>query len=207
MARQSREKRFRLADRYYILMFASQAPGNPPEESHTFAVFVRETPHSPTSSSFGGDRIISWLPDSLPIKPFGSPVKGRGYSLKETLTWALGIGKVWGWGAFEIKQELYDKATRRVDQLESGSVKYVMIDDAFGSRPNRATNCIHALSDLGITPYLLLTGMKWGRRASVSVLRYFLRNQLIIEPLTTTPAVATYCGMDGVDIIWVSDLR
>jgi hypothetical protein len=199
----SRRRKFRLADKYHMIMLASQAPRNPPDKSHTFALFVREVPQrSGSSSAFKGDRIISWLPEALPIEPFGNPVTGKDYSVAATLSWALEIGRVWAWGAYQIKQELYEKASRRADQLASGGVKYVMIDDAFGSRPNHATNCIHAASDLEITPYLLLTGMKWGIRGSLAVLRYYRRNRLILDPLVTDPAVATHFGLDDYPITW-----
>ncbi len=87
--------------------------------------------------------------------------------------------------------------------MATGSVKYVMIDDAFGSRPNQATNCIHAASDLGITPYLFLTGMKWGKRASFAVLKYYRSNGLLIEPLAVNPAVIDHWGLDKVNVTWL----
>lgn len=190
-------------EKYHLIMFASSAPPrNPPKKSHTFAGFVREVPAPDGSSSFQDEFVISWLPEKLPITPVGPPVVGRNYPLDETLAWAL-TGKVWAWGAYEIKQELFDNAWKRAIQLQSGSVEYAMIDARPGWRPNRVTNCIHAASDLGITPRLLKTGTKHGQDASLAVLRYFNRNEMLVKPLVTNPDVARHFGLENFPITWL----
>jgi hypothetical protein len=188
-------------------MFAAQTLVNRPVESHTWGAFVRETPIPNSQESELDDaNIISWLPRTLVIEPFGGPEPGTNLDLPTTLKWAFEVKNrnVYAWGPFEIKEMLLEHAAERASQLEGGSVEYVMIDDAFfGSRPNKATNCIHAVSDLDLTSQLLFTGVEHGRSASQAVLNYFKRHGWVINPRVVHPDIATRLDLDKYpDIKW-----
>lgn len=136
--------------RYYMTIFAYQdVPYLMPHTAHTFAVFVKETPGSLEIKH------ISWLPSNLKVEMHRGPGPGVNHHWKESI--ALGRN-VMRWGPVEIQQELYERAEKRVEYLESGEVSYVALDNspirrtrksAHENKGNAAINCIHAVTDLG----------------------------------------------------------
>jgi hypothetical protein len=179
----------------YMMVFGAQRPFNPPGFAHTFAVFLR----------VHGDVVkradpMSWVPTSLKIRFLAPPEPGKNLPLMETLDWLQKImgarGWICAWGPLEIEHVLYDKALTRIKQLGAGRIQYVVLDGPY--RPDRATNCIHALSDLGLTARLLGTGWKRGESASRAVVEYFRR--WIINPTTTYPELARQLGLDAYEI-------
>ena len=70
-----------------------------------------------------------------------------------------------------ITEVFYQSALDRIAQLDTGAAKYTMID-RLSTRADKATNCIHALSDIPVAVAaapLLDTGIKYGFSASVAV--------------------------------------
>ncbi len=169
-------------DLCYMVVFGSEQDPIKPDHSHTFAAFLRvvQAIGSGQSSFSPGQReclSISWLPQTkVIVTPRPIPETGENFSLIETLNWLTQPDDpdvpmhVYAWGPFRICPELYNHAAHRVEQLESGTINYIVEDLLF--RPNCATNCIHALSDLGLTIYLLHTLLSHGREASCKVVHY-----------------------------------
>ncbi|MFO0966479.1 MAG: hypothetical protein U0793_12960 [Gemmataceae bacterium] len=159
-------------DAHYLIVFACQRRLNLPNFAHTFATFahvVRDggVPRLDDEQSFS----ISWLPRSLDISFFGAPTIGGNIGLDVTLRWVRKRGaQSSAWGPFRIKPDLHRRARERADYLAGGVPQFVVLDGR--TRPDRAFNCIHALSDLGLTKELLGTGIAYGNRASRKVARY-----------------------------------
>lgn len=195
----------RAEDRYYMLMFASQANPNIPPASHTFALFVKVNGlgHPPVQGQIE-TTIISWMPASLRIEPLErNPEPGKNFSLAETLQWSATVNAtVSMWGPYPIKKELYDMAVKQVQHLNSGRVQYLCLDKKW--RGKGATNCIHAVSDLDVTQPLLRTGLARGNEASEIVLSHFdphilpsrESNRWLVDRLGLNPAVIRFINPD-----------
>ncbi len=163
----------------YMVVFGSERRPNVANHAHTFAAFLQ----TPDDASLDPGTIkplsISWLPRTLVIKPLElNPEPGGNLELIETIDWVLkpdpedpGVETyLYAWGPFRIVPLLCEHAEARASELDLGRVQYVVEDFLF--RPHRATNCIHALSDLGLTTCLLHTLGSHGREASWKVLHY-----------------------------------
>ncbi len=185
----------------YMVVFGSQRQPNVPEHSHTFAAFLRCTAGAEPVPVEDKPLSISWLPRTKVIVPWRlTPEPGRNFELTETMNWVLGpdpedpgaASSLYAWGPFRIGSILRAHADARAEELGSGWVEYVVVDLAF--RPNRASNCVHALSDLGLTTCLLHTLGSYGREASWKVVHYL--GPWIQKPSQTYPDVRTLFGLD-----------
>ena len=163
----------------YMMVFGSERHPNVPAHSHTFAAFLRLIPGAGPGPGEGEPLTISWLPRTRIIVPLQlRPEPGWNFELIETLNWIFeadpsdpGVTTyVYAWGPFRINPILRDHAAARIAELGSGGIEYVVEDLLF--RPHIATNCIHALSDLGLTNLLLHTLGSHGREASWKVVHY-----------------------------------
>lgn len=169
-------------DRFFLMMFASQQqPTNWPNTTHSFCALVKAS---------GADRqpiayetlVYSWLPAKLDnwIEE-RLPEPGRNYGLDDTIRWALNTVKadVFAWKPLVITPTFYELASIRVKFLNSGRLKYTLIDNLFW-RPKKVSNCIHAVSDT-LAPQFpkLLTGFRHGIAASQYVLDYFTKYNMI----------------------------
>jgi hypothetical protein len=74
------------------------------------------------------------------------------------------------WGPYRIRRTLYNQAVEQEARLKSGRVLYKAVDRWF--RPGVASNCIHAVSDLGADNGLLESGQAAGDAASRQVVRH-----------------------------------
>jgi hypothetical protein len=186
-----------------MVVFGSQRHPNWPRFSHTFAAVVRarDDGNGPTVLD---DHTISWLPVTMVIHPLATrPEPGKDFALKTTLDWVCRRfpriqSKITAWGPFRIEQRLYQAVVARYQQLGIGSVEYIAADKRF--RPDRATNCIHALSDLQLTAYLLRTYALHGRAASLRVLNYFNSLGLLVDPAVVYPWVSDHLGLGSYPI-------
>ena len=166
---------------FFIILFAYQTPLNIPRASHTAATFVKTNASGDPIEAF----TISWLPTRLKgearedISLFQQPEPGSNFTLAETMR--LGYSRrrtVTRWGPFQVRPEFYQQAARQYHFLNSGAVRYTVLDDsvrgpAFGGVPGGAVNCIHAVSDsFGTQP--LRTGTLRGNPATEAVLAHFL---------------------------------
>jgi hypothetical protein len=161
-------------DRFYMMIFASQAAPNIVRHSHTFAVFAKASGRGQFPDDYQLEaHTISWMPASRRIWPLRlGPVPGVNMNLADTFKWAEAEGKhVSMWGPFPVAQRLYDMAVSQETKLNQGKLQYLCIDGRF--RQDRAVNCIHAVSDLDPTRTRLSTGTSHGKDASRLVLTHF----------------------------------
>jgi hypothetical protein len=165
--------RIRGGDQHFLILLANQRRLNLPQFAHSFALFVHVV-RSSTSTRVDGRHTfsISWLPRSLAISIFGSPEPGVNLAVRDTLDWAASIASpVTARGPYRIKPEFFERARQRREFLDSGSSQFVVLDGKH--RRDGAFNCMHAISDLGLTPHLLDTGFAYGLRANQRILDYF----------------------------------
>jgi hypothetical protein len=164
-----------------MIIFGYQDGWLRPGYSHTFATFAK------VDSSAGQMMLhetvdISWLPDKLrpgqQIWDWVLPVKGRNFSLKESFECAAAPGlKLKTFGPVEVSPELYEAARLKSERLASGKIAYVMLDNLFrgrvmGGQEGAASNCIHAVSDLGLAAPLI-SHVTYGHKASELVFQHF----------------------------------
>jgi hypothetical protein len=160
-----------VATRFYLTIYGFQTAPNFLRTAHTFAVVTKKLSDG---SSPEEPSIISWLPDAGTIHLVGAE-KGRNYSLPETLAFKSPDAILRATPTQEIAEEFYNSFMDRKRELESGSVEFVM-NDRLSTRPNNATNCIHAVSDLSIALAalpMLNTYTQHGYDASFAVYTYF----------------------------------
>lgn len=151
-----------LHGRYYLIVWSYQGPDDDVVHSHTFTSFYRG---DDLARGVLRPATISWLPASGVVQPLGAE-RGRNFSLDETLQNACHAERsVKAWGPYEVKPALYERALQRVRLLQSGRIRYSMINGA-----PQAMNCIKAAGD--ITPAPLDTGLLWGVAAGAAVARH-----------------------------------
>lgn len=151
-----------LIGRYFIVIWGFEGPDNDVVHSHTFASFYRG---DELAKGILRPTTISWLPATGVVEPFGSE-PGHNFTLSQTLKMACRLGRtVKSWGPYEIEPALYERALRRVGLLNSGRIRYAMIDTDLGTM-----NCIDAAGDL--TPIPFDSGIAWGFVASDAVVQH-----------------------------------
>lgn len=155
--------------RYYVTVFSHQDGKNTARNSHTWATFVQAN----------GDEVenvqtISWGPANGNVVLLHKPERGRNRSLNESLNSAFARGlHVSQWGPFEIREELFQRAARKVQELESGRILYKVLDKKF--RPWVASNCFHAVADIDMDHGMVIFGTLHGDAASQLVVNHFSR--------------------------------
>lgn len=162
------------ADRadHVMTLFSATGRRNQVTSSHCFALFCKVNQEKATETV-----TISWMPKSGRISTFSrSPEIGENMSIADTLAWANSVGAtVERFGPYYIKEELYQRAKFQEERLTAGHVRYKVVDT--GMRPNNATNCIHAISDILCNgdqfDKFLVTGRNRGRDAAAVLKTYF----------------------------------
>jgi hypothetical protein len=188
----------RADESYYMIIFGQQDGARQVDSAHTFATFVKARGEGPDRAKYSIEsHTISWMPRSLDVKVLKRPEQGINLTLKDTLNHARTIKTgVSMWGPFAIKKELYDRAVRQESRLNKGAIGYKALDLRF--RPNDASNCIHAVSDIDTDAGLMETGTAHGDEASFMVLQHLGR--WIIDPDQTHEWVSQRLEL-GKDIV------
>jgi hypothetical protein len=130
--------------RYYFILFGGQSVPFIPRTSHTWATYVKATP---TVGSVVLDAVtISWLPVDGDVRVRNlRPVQGKNHTLDETLAVMMRHRTVMSiWGPYEIDGPRYELAVRQAELLESGRVRYRVID-SFRRNP-LISHCVHAVT-------------------------------------------------------------
>jgi hypothetical protein len=111
-----------------------------PRTAHTWATYVKATPNAPLEQF-----TISWLPVSRDVRPSRfRPEPGANLTLQQTLDLMItGNHRVSLWGPFEIPQYFYEESQNQKAFLDSGAVKYRVIN-AFDRSPYNE-HCVHAI--------------------------------------------------------------
>lgn len=184
----------RADDAYFLIMFGAQRDAIQPKYTHTFAAFVR-------AACVGQLEVhtISWLPADLDVRVLACrPERGRNVELHETIQWALSNDeRVFMWGPYQIDPELYCRAVRQCQVLDSGEVRYKAVDSFHDSA--RVSNCIHAVSSIIAGYRVRVLSPMWGERASWYVLRRM--KPWIVDPRQVYLGVATDIGLDEYPIV------
>ena len=135
--------------RYYLLVFGAQTHPKIPRKTHTFATLVKATDPPPGCSDLHIEAYtISWLPQTLKVKPYRRyDEPGYNLTLEETLRWAAkNHMQVKEWGPFVIEEDFYWRVYREYVRFESGGYRYKAVDPA--NRGSRTSDCIHAVTDI-----------------------------------------------------------
>lgn len=162
-------------DRYFMVVFASQAEPNLLRLAHSFATFIKASGDGNPKYGKIEEHTISWLPASLTIEPLRlQPQAGKNVDRQASMAYARSLNAaVSSWGPFPIKQELYERALKQIEFLESGKVAFIVLDRRW--RGQGASNCIHALSDVDRDRGFLETDAAHGISASQLVLKHLER--------------------------------
>jgi len=185
----------RADESYYMIVYGAQRTPNVPRFTHTFATFVKATGEGNDKTGYKvEEHTISWIAKTKEIVVARArPEPGVNLSLKESLVLAAALEeKVSMWGPFEIKKELYERALKQIDRLESNKIEYKAIDVRF--RPERASNCIHAVSDIDADDGLVDVGTACGDEASRAVASHLRR--WMFDPEKTHDWVSGLIGLD-----------
>jgi hypothetical protein len=114
--------------------------------------------------------------------------------LYQTLRFAQGVGaRVYEWGPYQIGPELYERSLRQIERLESGRIQYKALDGAW--RPDAASNCIHAVSDIDTDDGYLTVDGAYGVVASADVVQHLSR--WMIQPGREQPSIQEKLGLAG----------
>lgn len=167
-------------DRYYAMIFSSQQMPPDPRFAHSFAIFVHET------CVPGGRHLdlvtISWLAATEVVRVNAlRPEDGRNFDIHSTLAWAYCTDqRVSLWGPYEIEPNLYCRAVKQYQLLQSGKVRYKANDAGYPT--NRVSNCIHAVASVGEGYRVRVASPGWGETASYAITlgfeRYYLNTDV-----------------------------
>jgi hypothetical protein len=177
-------------ERYFVMVFGAQKSLVTPQYTHSWAMFVR------TCGPCLGDAeldyfTISWLSQRMVVEVKRlRPEPGANLDNDTTMAWCRENNmRVSMWGPFEINRDLWVRAQKRVDRLESGEIQYRALDT--GRPYDGKSNCIHAIADPEVTGRLrgnFVTALTWGEPAS-RIITLSLRHEMI-DPRTTHPEIA-----------------
>lgn len=131
--------------RYYFILFGGQSQPFQPRSGHTWATYVKVAPTA-TGTLQVEAHTISWLPADGQVEPFRlRRVPGRNYPLEETFAlYPPGDGRMSRWGPYEIDAERYCLALEQIQRLESGVVRYRVLDSL--GRDQTVCHCVHAVT-------------------------------------------------------------
>jgi hypothetical protein len=188
---------------FYVLVFGAQTVPSNPSYSHSFATFVRASwpgdapcPDNPALET----QTISWLPATLTIRTYAlRPECGNNVDLHPTIRWCqCNDMRISLWGAYRICPDLYCRAAKQVELLNSGQVRYKALDTGYQS--DNVSNCIHAASSIVSGFRLRVASPGWGETASFAILRRY--EPQILDDRQPYPWVGSALGLDEYPIIY-----
>ncbi|OUR93692.1 hypothetical protein A9Q84_19710 [Halobacteriovorax marinus] len=158
--------------KYEMILFSYDHKIIPGWSPHTFALFVEL---DDLTKKVIQSTHLSWLPATSPndVEVFAKSVKGKNYSLKETLEFALkNEKKLYYKGSYIIMKELFTKAQNQERKLQSGEVEYkVLWTNREGKE--RTYHCVYAISDLLTGRGLMSNGMSHTLDSMENIQRHF----------------------------------
>jgi hypothetical protein len=176
----------------YMSVFAYETTPRAPQTAHTFATFIK---HDGAALSA---HTISWFPQSNAIRLLKPPEPGVNLTMERTIENANAVhAQVHEWGPYRIKPELYERALRQIARLESGRVQFKVLDRR--QRPDFASCCIHAVSDVTADQGMLMTGPAYGVEASAMVVDYL--EPWILQRSRRYPDISLKAGLPKGTII------
>jgi len=138
------------APRYFFTLFGGESVPFRPRTAHTWATFAKATPAA-DGTTLVESVTISWLPATGVVKPFRLHAEtGKNFTLQETYALAAAEGdRVSVWGPYEISAEWYARAVAQAARLESGAVRYRVLD-SLGFN-DRVQHCVRAVTAADMT--------------------------------------------------------
>jgi ABC-type phosphate/phosphonate transport system substrate-binding protein len=174
---------------YFLCLFAFDSVPRRAEFSHTFATFIKSSGGSVEAQT------LSWLPKNKHIDVARTQSEpGMNLDLHQTLHFARGLfARVYEWGPYRIRPELYERSLRQIERLNSGRIQYKALDGAW--RPDAASNCVHAVSDVDADDVYLTVDGAYGVAASARVVEHLSR--WMIQPGLEYPSIHEKLGLSG----------
>ena len=117
-------------ERYYLLMFGSQAHPKRAKTTHTWATLVTATDVPGCPEPVLDVQTISWLPETLDIRPDSAAVEpGKNFDLDTTIAESLRTEQeIALWGPYEVWHGFAHRFKVQKAFLDSGRVGYQCID-------------------------------------------------------------------------------
>ena len=191
-------------ERYYLLVFGSEATPKLARYTHTWASMVRATFVPGQARPMLEIATISWMPASLEIRPANLSVEpGANLSLEMTLQEVLCHNeRVAMWGPYEVWHGLNRRFMMQKAFLESGQIGYQCIDTVGeAARVGNGSNCIHAITDMdplfGRQEYPL---RRSGQAASEHLVKQLLERPVVIDAPQTHDWLMPQIGLDRYSI-------
>lgn len=139
-----------------LTIYSYQASALLPRQSHLFATLERG----------GKTQTISWMP-AKDNRGKVLAVDGRNWTLDKTMTHAKSIdATISTFGPYQVDARIVDAFAARVKELESGQLKYTVLDNV---RSKRAVCCVTAVG--GIQPGFI-HGVSFGDGAARDVVKH-----------------------------------
>jgi hypothetical protein len=184
---------------YYLSVFAFDTVPRRSQYAHTFAAFIKASGGSIQAHT------ISWCPKSKQIEVGRTQSEpGVNLGLPETFRFARALdARVYEWGPYRIRPELYERSLRQIERLNSGRIAYKVLDGAW--RPDAASNCIHAVSDIDADAGYLSVDGAFGVEASADVVEHLSR--WMIQPGRENASIDKKLGLSGQPITRVAYYR
>jgi hypothetical protein len=139
------------ADLYFMTVYGAQRPIiNRPKYTHTWATFIRLSGEGTDPRTYQAQAFtISWLPRTLEVRPLDLRAEpGINLNLQDTIAWCdKNRMEIAQFGPYQITPDLWLRAFRRLDRLESGELQYRASDLINAPRFQEACNCIYAVLD------------------------------------------------------------
>jgi ABC-type phosphate/phosphonate transport system substrate-binding protein len=181
---------------YYLCVFAFEGVPRRAQYSHTFATFIKSSGGSVEAHT------ISWLPKSKHVEVARTQSEpGMNLDLHQTLSFARGlVARVYEWGPYRIRPGLYERSLQQIERLNSGRIQYKALDGAW--RPDAASNCIHAVSEIDADDGYLTVDGAYGVAASARVVEHLSR--WLIQPGRERPSIHENLGLSGQPITHVA---
>jgi ABC-type phosphate/phosphonate transport system substrate-binding protein len=181
---------------YYLSVFAFDSVPRRAQYSHTFATFIKSSGGSVEAHT------LSWLPKNKRIEVARTESEpGMNLDLPQTLDFARGLSaRVYEWGPYRIRPELYERSLRQLERLNSGRIQYKALDGAW--RPDAASNCVHAVSDIDADDGYLTVDGAYGVAASARVMEHLSR--WMIQPGREHSSIHEKLGLSGEPITRVA---
>lgn len=182
--------------RHYFILFGGQAIPFRPRTAHTWAIFAKASRLADGALAVEWFT-ISWLPAHGPVRPLRVwPEPGRNYTLEETMQRAAEQNdRVSMWGPFEISAWRYELARRWFFELNSGRVKYRVLDTLWFNP--RIAHCVHAVTYADPVLYKRIQPVvRVGEPGTSRLAMMYVRAGAFIRPELTHDWLIPVLGLD-----------
>lgn len=192
-------------EKYYVVIFGSQSAVPVPNQTHTWATYVRviEVPNAPPAVSVD---TISWMPASLKIRPVAfKPEQGVNLNVDQSIRYALSEKQhISAWGPFEITAEYYERGLGQKIAIDNGRYLYKSVDPDVGPKSKYIANCVHAVTDMDPLRVRLQYSelRRHGQFMSHFIVHRIHEDGFVVDPDTTHDDIRKLLGIDDEPVAW-----